>query len=165
MLVYVFFFFKQKTAYEMLRSLVGSEMCIRDRHNYHHTAPSATATTPRRTPRIGLDARPRVVAHTTPAERVFGTSRKLFVFENDSPRKPATTIMLRTAHNMQSFRTQLSQRLGIMNLGDIYHIKGNRIVDIHALADGEPIVVCRRGGARFTPYNLPDQLNTSLGNR
>eukprot|EP00658_Telonema_sp_P-2_P054482 TRINITY_DN43347_c0_g1_i1.p1 TRINITY_DN43347_c0_g1~~TRINITY_DN43347_c0_g1_i1.p1 ORF type:complete len:128 (-),score=45.54 TRINITY_DN43347_c0_g1_i1:200-583(-) len=29
MIVY-FFFFKQKTAYEMLRSLVGSEMCIRD---------------------------------------------------------------------------------------------------------------------------------------
>ena len=28
--VNVFFFFKQKTAYEMLRSLVGSEMCIRD---------------------------------------------------------------------------------------------------------------------------------------
>ena len=30
--VWVFgvFFFKQKTAYEMLRSLVGSEMCIRD---------------------------------------------------------------------------------------------------------------------------------------
>ena len=26
-----FFFFKQKTAYEMLRSLVGSERCIRDR--------------------------------------------------------------------------------------------------------------------------------------
>eukprot|EP00658_Telonema_sp_P-2_P040164 TRINITY_DN28730_c0_g1_i1.p2 TRINITY_DN28730_c0_g1~~TRINITY_DN28730_c0_g1_i1.p2 ORF type:complete len:120 (+),score=34.87 TRINITY_DN28730_c0_g1_i1:37-396(+) len=26
----VVFFFKQKTAYEMLRSLVGSEMCIRD---------------------------------------------------------------------------------------------------------------------------------------
>ena len=25
-----FFFFKQKPAYEMLRSLVGSEMCIRD---------------------------------------------------------------------------------------------------------------------------------------
>ena len=25
------FFFKQKTAYEMLRGLVGSEMCIRDR--------------------------------------------------------------------------------------------------------------------------------------
>ena len=32
MCIYVFFFFfKQKTAYEMLRSLVGSEMCIRDR--------------------------------------------------------------------------------------------------------------------------------------
>ena len=29
---WVVFFFKQKTAYEMLRSLVGSEMCIRDRH-------------------------------------------------------------------------------------------------------------------------------------
>eukprot|EP00658_Telonema_sp_P-2_P026767 TRINITY_DN20835_c0_g1_i2.p1 TRINITY_DN20835_c0_g1~~TRINITY_DN20835_c0_g1_i2.p1 ORF type:complete len:118 (+),score=44.64 TRINITY_DN20835_c0_g1_i2:52-405(+) len=28
-----FFFFKQKTAYEMLRSLVGSEMCIRDSYN------------------------------------------------------------------------------------------------------------------------------------
>src|SRR5678815_5629631 len=30
MLLCLFFFFKQKTAYEMLRSLVGSEMCIRD---------------------------------------------------------------------------------------------------------------------------------------
>ena len=30
MYVLFFFFFKQKTAYEMLRSLVGSEMCIRD---------------------------------------------------------------------------------------------------------------------------------------
>eukprot|EP00831_Metopus_contortus_P061341 TRINITY_DN53183_c0_g1_i1.p2 TRINITY_DN53183_c0_g1~~TRINITY_DN53183_c0_g1_i1.p2 ORF type:complete len:101 (-),score=20.54 TRINITY_DN53183_c0_g1_i1:328-630(-) len=27
----LFFFFKQKTAYEMQRGLVGSEMCIRDR--------------------------------------------------------------------------------------------------------------------------------------
>ena len=27
----IIFFYKQKTAYEMLRSLVGSEMCIRDR--------------------------------------------------------------------------------------------------------------------------------------
>ena len=30
-LVFLVFFFKQKTAYEVLRSLVGSEMCIRDR--------------------------------------------------------------------------------------------------------------------------------------
>ena len=30
------FFFKQKTAYEMLRSLVGSEMCIRDRPWVNH---------------------------------------------------------------------------------------------------------------------------------
>ncbi len=28
---FCFFFFKQKTAYEMSASLVGSEMCIRDR--------------------------------------------------------------------------------------------------------------------------------------
>eukprot|EP00658_Telonema_sp_P-2_P083619 TRINITY_DN9106_c0_g1_i1.p2 TRINITY_DN9106_c0_g1~~TRINITY_DN9106_c0_g1_i1.p2 ORF type:complete len:176 (+),score=57.21 TRINITY_DN9106_c0_g1_i1:50-577(+) len=32
-MIFSFFFFKQKTAYEMLRSLVGSEMCIRDSHN------------------------------------------------------------------------------------------------------------------------------------
>ena len=31
MFVFHIFLFKQKTAYEMLRSLVGSEMCIRDR--------------------------------------------------------------------------------------------------------------------------------------
>ncbi|CZR99711.1 hypothetical protein CDFC105_64560 [Clostridioides difficile] len=31
MLVVFFFFFKQKTAYEIMPSLVGSEMCIRDR--------------------------------------------------------------------------------------------------------------------------------------
>ena len=30
---FVFFFFKQKTAYEIMPSLVGSEMCIRDRDN------------------------------------------------------------------------------------------------------------------------------------
>eukprot|EP00831_Metopus_contortus_P058265 TRINITY_DN50455_c0_g1_i1.p1 TRINITY_DN50455_c0_g1~~TRINITY_DN50455_c0_g1_i1.p1 ORF type:complete len:156 (-),score=47.40 TRINITY_DN50455_c0_g1_i1:63-530(-) len=30
--VVIFFFFKQKTAYEMQRGLVGSEMCIRDRY-------------------------------------------------------------------------------------------------------------------------------------
>src|SRR5450756_2671372 len=28
---FLFFFFKQKTAYEIMPSLVGSEMCIRDR--------------------------------------------------------------------------------------------------------------------------------------
>ena len=37
----VFFFFKQKTAYEMLRSLVGSEMCIRDSHIGAADLPSA----------------------------------------------------------------------------------------------------------------------------
>ena len=33
-------FFKQKTAYEMLRSLVGSEMCIRDRSWFFTNVPS-----------------------------------------------------------------------------------------------------------------------------
>eukprot|EP00825_Cyclidium_porcatum_P034664 TRINITY_DN36430_c0_g1_i3.p1 TRINITY_DN36430_c0_g1~~TRINITY_DN36430_c0_g1_i3.p1 ORF type:complete len:171 (+),score=28.19 TRINITY_DN36430_c0_g1_i3:50-562(+) len=33
MFVFFFFFFKQKTAYEIMPSLVGSEMCIRDRCN------------------------------------------------------------------------------------------------------------------------------------
>src|SRR5450756_480660 len=31
---FCFFFFKQKTAYEIMPSLVGSEMCIRDRYTY-----------------------------------------------------------------------------------------------------------------------------------
>src|SRR5665809_170523 len=30
-----FFFFKQKTAYEIRLSLVGSEMCIRDRYSWY----------------------------------------------------------------------------------------------------------------------------------
>ncbi len=38
--VVVFFFFKQKTAYEMSASLVGSEMCIRDRTTRVSTAAS-----------------------------------------------------------------------------------------------------------------------------
>ena len=43
--VYIFFF-KQKTAYEMLRSLVGSEMCIRDRYkeSYRSLVQSAERT-------------------------------------------------------------------------------------------------------------------------
>ena len=32
----VFFFFKQKTAYEIASCLVGSEMCIRDRRQFGH---------------------------------------------------------------------------------------------------------------------------------
>eukprot|EP00658_Telonema_sp_P-2_P021188 TRINITY_DN18426_c0_g1_i2.p2 TRINITY_DN18426_c0_g1~~TRINITY_DN18426_c0_g1_i2.p2 ORF type:complete len:115 (+),score=29.79 TRINITY_DN18426_c0_g1_i2:100-444(+) len=39
-----FFFFKQKTAYEMLRSLVGSEMCIRDRSSSQPWAASRART-------------------------------------------------------------------------------------------------------------------------
>ena len=33
----MFFFFKQKTAYEIASCLVGSEMCIRDRDNIQMT--------------------------------------------------------------------------------------------------------------------------------
>ena len=33
LLFWSFFFFKQKTAYEISACLVGSEMCIRDRYN------------------------------------------------------------------------------------------------------------------------------------
>eukprot|EP00658_Telonema_sp_P-2_P019965 TRINITY_DN17856_c0_g1_i2.p1 TRINITY_DN17856_c0_g1~~TRINITY_DN17856_c0_g1_i2.p1 ORF type:complete len:146 (+),score=37.34 TRINITY_DN17856_c0_g1_i2:29-466(+) len=40
----IFFFFKQKTAYEMLRSLVGSEMCIRDRLSWNGAANMAPAS-------------------------------------------------------------------------------------------------------------------------
>eukprot|EP00658_Telonema_sp_P-2_P046446 TRINITY_DN3462_c0_g1_i9.p1 TRINITY_DN3462_c0_g1~~TRINITY_DN3462_c0_g1_i9.p1 ORF type:complete len:281 (-),score=20.64 TRINITY_DN3462_c0_g1_i9:336-1178(-) len=42
---FFFFFFKQKTAYEMLRSLVGSEMCIRD--SYELLAPWFRGLAPR----------------------------------------------------------------------------------------------------------------------
>ncbi|GAB5815188.1 hypothetical protein JMUB7550_27500 [Staphylococcus aureus] len=37
-----FSFFKQKTAYEMSASLVGSEMCIRDRHYVSYYPDTAT---------------------------------------------------------------------------------------------------------------------------
>eukprot|EP00658_Telonema_sp_P-2_P069039 TRINITY_DN58096_c0_g1_i3.p1 TRINITY_DN58096_c0_g1~~TRINITY_DN58096_c0_g1_i3.p1 ORF type:complete len:196 (+),score=41.16 TRINITY_DN58096_c0_g1_i3:57-644(+) len=43
--LFFFFFFKQKTAYEMLRSLVGSEMCIRDSLSIKPPALSSRPTT------------------------------------------------------------------------------------------------------------------------
>ena len=45
-LFFSFFFFKQKTAYEMLRSLVGSEMCIRDRCPLCRTAEVVRSLSP-----------------------------------------------------------------------------------------------------------------------
>ena len=45
MLVNIVFFFKQKTAYEVLRSLVGSEMCIRDSMQAAYGLTSKQATT------------------------------------------------------------------------------------------------------------------------
>eukprot|EP00658_Telonema_sp_P-2_P016552 TRINITY_DN16427_c0_g1_i4.p1 TRINITY_DN16427_c0_g1~~TRINITY_DN16427_c0_g1_i4.p1 ORF type:complete len:101 (+),score=21.13 TRINITY_DN16427_c0_g1_i4:70-372(+) len=43
-----FFFFKQKTAYEMLRSLVGSEMCIRDSPHPNDRSQAGTGSVPER---------------------------------------------------------------------------------------------------------------------
>eukprot|EP00831_Metopus_contortus_P031159 TRINITY_DN25463_c0_g1_i6.p1 TRINITY_DN25463_c0_g1~~TRINITY_DN25463_c0_g1_i6.p1 ORF type:complete len:208 (+),score=64.27 TRINITY_DN25463_c0_g1_i6:35-658(+) len=45
-----FFFFKQKTAYEMQRGLVGSEMCIRDRYQRRVHGDFG---------RVGVDGKPR----------------------------------------------------------------------------------------------------------
>ena len=39
---YCFFFFKQKTAYEISACLVGSEMCIRDSDPYDNQVGEAT---------------------------------------------------------------------------------------------------------------------------
>eukprot|EP00831_Metopus_contortus_P026498 TRINITY_DN22530_c0_g1_i1.p2 TRINITY_DN22530_c0_g1~~TRINITY_DN22530_c0_g1_i1.p2 ORF type:complete len:176 (-),score=29.84 TRINITY_DN22530_c0_g1_i1:347-874(-) len=49
----IFFFFKQKTAYEMQRGLVGSEMCIRDRLNIdnHNRIPTTDCRKLRRSVR------------------------------------------------------------------------------------------------------------------
>src|SRR5450756_679024 len=45
MFFFLFFFFKQKTAYEIMPSLVGSEMCIRDRHQHVYFEASAVIIT------------------------------------------------------------------------------------------------------------------------
>eukprot|EP00658_Telonema_sp_P-2_P058646 TRINITY_DN47157_c0_g1_i1.p1 TRINITY_DN47157_c0_g1~~TRINITY_DN47157_c0_g1_i1.p1 ORF type:complete len:130 (+),score=16.10 TRINITY_DN47157_c0_g1_i1:17-406(+) len=58
----LFFFFKQKTAYEMLRSLVGSEMCIRDRYWHYRSVSSTDDTPPQRGPpwrRQGYEGHPQ----------------------------------------------------------------------------------------------------------
>ena len=44
--VIFFFFFKQKTAYDMLRSLVGSEMCIRDSNKSYYIKRTCKYTIP-----------------------------------------------------------------------------------------------------------------------
>eukprot|EP00658_Telonema_sp_P-2_P030033 TRINITY_DN22752_c0_g1_i2.p1 TRINITY_DN22752_c0_g1~~TRINITY_DN22752_c0_g1_i2.p1 ORF type:complete len:128 (+),score=36.47 TRINITY_DN22752_c0_g1_i2:62-445(+) len=60
MSVCFFFFFKQKTAYEMLRSLVGSEMCIRDRYQRRVRA----------TPPISVPSPTTLTTHADPVEVV-----------------------------------------------------------------------------------------------
>ena len=44
-MLWFFFFFKQKTAYEISACLVGSEMCIRDRFSAQFLFPSYTSAT------------------------------------------------------------------------------------------------------------------------
>ena len=46
---FLFFFFKQKTAYEISACLVGSEMCIRD-SNYHTVSTRGTSRDAASTP-------------------------------------------------------------------------------------------------------------------
>eukprot|EP00658_Telonema_sp_P-2_P069058 TRINITY_DN58123_c0_g1_i1.p2 TRINITY_DN58123_c0_g1~~TRINITY_DN58123_c0_g1_i1.p2 ORF type:complete len:123 (-),score=27.57 TRINITY_DN58123_c0_g1_i1:219-587(-) len=59
-----FFFFKQKTAYEMLRSLVGSEMCIRDRRlSYGGASPNLN-----RRSRCGMMSRISICAKFFPRQ-------------------------------------------------------------------------------------------------
>ena len=59
----VFFFFKQKTAYEMLRSLVGSEMCIRDRYAGRDVLPLWVADMDFAAPPAVVDALQQRIAH------------------------------------------------------------------------------------------------------
>src|SRR5450756_706979 len=85
MLLFLFFFFKQKTAYDIMPSLVGSEMCIRDSFLFVVTSTGIICTPgcPARTPgrdrvRIvsgldeGLAAGARACLRCRP-DRLFGT--------------------------------------------------------------------------------------------
>src|SRR5450756_2838922 len=59
-LVCFFFFFKQKTAYEIMPSLVGSEMCIRDRDAHRRRAPAAAGALPAGRPPLTRRLRPHL---------------------------------------------------------------------------------------------------------
>eukprot|EP00658_Telonema_sp_P-2_P076301 TRINITY_DN6654_c0_g2_i4.p1 TRINITY_DN6654_c0_g2~~TRINITY_DN6654_c0_g2_i4.p1 ORF type:complete len:425 (+),score=145.50 TRINITY_DN6654_c0_g2_i4:81-1355(+) len=56
LLDFFFFFFKQKTAYEMLRSLVGSEMCIRDSNSIEGRPSSRVLSAPGGSSSISIGA-------------------------------------------------------------------------------------------------------------
>eukprot|EP00831_Metopus_contortus_P042188 TRINITY_DN3331_c0_g1_i3.p1 TRINITY_DN3331_c0_g1~~TRINITY_DN3331_c0_g1_i3.p1 ORF type:complete len:157 (-),score=56.13 TRINITY_DN3331_c0_g1_i3:124-594(-) len=55
-MVFFFFFFKQKTAYEMQRGLVGSEMCIRDRVSTQSTWEVRVPALSKENERMALEA-------------------------------------------------------------------------------------------------------------
>ena len=57
----LFFFFKQKTAYELLRSLVGSEMCIRDSRSATTELARGLSEAPTGVMALGRDSFYRVV--------------------------------------------------------------------------------------------------------
>eukprot|EP00658_Telonema_sp_P-2_P026977 TRINITY_DN20944_c0_g1_i1.p1 TRINITY_DN20944_c0_g1~~TRINITY_DN20944_c0_g1_i1.p1 ORF type:complete len:105 (+),score=19.42 TRINITY_DN20944_c0_g1_i1:48-362(+) len=85
----LFFFFKQKTAYEMLRSLVGSEMCIRDRsHSCPLVGPSPDLAEHNKTAGRGCA---RAVRHPISAHH---SSRSCFASTASSLMSPALVIRL-----------------------------------------------------------------------
>eukprot|EP00658_Telonema_sp_P-2_P024955 TRINITY_DN20041_c0_g1_i1.p1 TRINITY_DN20041_c0_g1~~TRINITY_DN20041_c0_g1_i1.p1 ORF type:complete len:347 (-),score=113.14 TRINITY_DN20041_c0_g1_i1:487-1527(-) len=77
MLLVFFFFFKQKTAYEMLRSLVGSEMCIRDRRRVRGITSNSMFTrlvTNLRRPLIAATAMPLCTASVSSCNPLEGAN-------------------------------------------------------------------------------------------
>eukprot|EP00658_Telonema_sp_P-2_P014336 TRINITY_DN15450_c0_g1_i1.p1 TRINITY_DN15450_c0_g1~~TRINITY_DN15450_c0_g1_i1.p1 ORF type:complete len:223 (+),score=60.48 TRINITY_DN15450_c0_g1_i1:70-738(+) len=66
---FFFFFFKQKTAYEMLRSLVGSEMCIRDSPHPLHGSKQQHATVMTQENSVEPDPNPNPNPNPNPARR------------------------------------------------------------------------------------------------
>jgi len=85
----VFFFFKQKTAYEIRLSLVGSEMCIRDR------------VTPDEVPdpqalRIRSLLNDHVMQDDTTGNMMFGVAELIARLSRDTTLLPGTVILTGT---------------------------------------------------------------------
>eukprot|EP00658_Telonema_sp_P-2_P074376 TRINITY_DN63589_c0_g1_i1.p1 TRINITY_DN63589_c0_g1~~TRINITY_DN63589_c0_g1_i1.p1 ORF type:complete len:146 (+),score=21.19 TRINITY_DN63589_c0_g1_i1:44-481(+) len=93
-----FFFFKQKTAYEMLRSLVGSEMCIRDRHlSGFHSSKQAARSLASSSPLHTLSHEKALWLHPTLEALVRASSS-----QSHHPEAPSGTISLHRLFNFGS---------------------------------------------------------------
>eukprot|EP00658_Telonema_sp_P-2_P009245 TRINITY_DN13477_c0_g1_i1.p1 TRINITY_DN13477_c0_g1~~TRINITY_DN13477_c0_g1_i1.p1 ORF type:complete len:160 (+),score=30.21 TRINITY_DN13477_c0_g1_i1:51-530(+) len=79
-----FFFFKQKTAYEMLRSLVGSEMCIRDRSVWCMPSLLPSRTPPPPPPRWLLLSKYKLSAHLDPHGPSYTTRLLLVMLKEEA---------------------------------------------------------------------------------